>query len=160
MIWYETSSPSTWSSVFPLETNHSSHYRSPCVVVGICTHLTVDQQRSVAVMNGKRAMILTVPDSKVHGANMGPTWVLSAPDGPHVGPMNLAIRVSSITNCSLSAFGSVSVLACRDAARKCRSNTSFAWWPWYHRAWWTCSRDCVAWVIVTIYQNFCITWFM
>ena len=23
---------------------------------------------------------------------MGPTWVLTAPDGPHVGPMNLAIR--------------------------------------------------------------------
>ena len=23
---------------------------------------------------------------------MGPTWVLSAPDGPHVGPMNLVIR--------------------------------------------------------------------
>ena len=34
------------------------------------------------------------PDSKVHGANMGPTWVLSAPVGPHVGPMNLAIKVS------------------------------------------------------------------
>ena len=33
------------------------------------------------------------PDSKVYAANMGPTWVLSAPDGPHVGPMNLAIRV-------------------------------------------------------------------
>ena len=32
------------------------------------------------------------PDSKVYGANMGPTWVLSAPDGPHVGPMNLGIR--------------------------------------------------------------------
>ena len=32
------------------------------------------------------------PDSKIHGANMGPTWVLSAPDGPHDGPMNLAIR--------------------------------------------------------------------
>ena len=32
------------------------------------------------------------PDSKVHGANMGPTWVLLAPDGPHVGPMNLAMR--------------------------------------------------------------------
>ena len=31
------------------------------------------------------------PDSKVHGANMGPTWVLSAPGGPHVGLMNLAI---------------------------------------------------------------------
>ena len=35
----------------------------------------------------------TYADSKVHGANMGPTWVLSAPDGSHVGPMNLAIRV-------------------------------------------------------------------
>ena len=33
-----------------------------------------------------------VPESKVHGANMGPTWVLSSPDGPHVGPMNFAIR--------------------------------------------------------------------
>ena len=31
------------------------------------------------------------PDSKVHGAYMGPTWVLSAPGGPNVGPMILAI---------------------------------------------------------------------
>ena len=37
----------------------------------------------------------TLPDSKVHGANMGPTWVLSVPDGPHVGPMNLAIRAGN-----------------------------------------------------------------
>ena len=33
------------------------------------------------------------PNSKVHVAHMGPTWVLSAPGRPHVGPMNLAIRV-------------------------------------------------------------------
>ena len=32
-------------------------------------------------------------DDKVHGANMGPTWVLSAPDEPHVGPMKLAITI-------------------------------------------------------------------
>ena len=41
------------------------------------------------------------PDSKVHWANIGPTWVLSAPDGPHVGSMNLAINeviVCSHTN--------------------------------------------------------------
>ena len=31
------------------------------------------------------------PDIKVHGANMGPTWVLSAAGGPHMGLMNLAI---------------------------------------------------------------------
>ena len=28
----------------------------------------------------------------MHGANMGSTWVLSAPDGPHVDPMNLALK--------------------------------------------------------------------
>ena len=37
-------------------------------------------------------LVVEIPDSKVHGANMGPTWVLSAPDGPHVGSMKLAIR--------------------------------------------------------------------
>ena len=31
------------------------------------------------------------PDSKVHGANMEPTWDLSAAGLPHVSPMNLAI---------------------------------------------------------------------
>ena len=35
-----------------------------------------------------------IPDSKVHGANMGPIWVLPAPVGSHIGPMNLAIRDS------------------------------------------------------------------
>ena len=33
----------------------------------------------------------SIPDSKVHGANMGPTWGRQAPGGSHVGPMNLAI---------------------------------------------------------------------
>ena len=36
-----------------------------------------------------------LPDSQVHGANMRPIWVLTAPDGPHVGPMNLAIRAGA-----------------------------------------------------------------
>ena len=31
------------------------------------------------------------PDSKVHGANMGPIWGPQDPGGPHVGPMNFAI---------------------------------------------------------------------
>ena len=51
-------------------------------------------------------MILTsrdIPDSKVHGVNMGLNWVLSAPDGPHVGPMNHAIRERNGT--SLGGLG-------------------------------------------------------
>ena len=32
-----------------------------------------------------------IPDSKVHGANMGPIWGRQDPGGPHVGPINFAI---------------------------------------------------------------------
>ena len=35
------------------------------------------------------------PDSKIHGANMGPIWGRQDAGGSHVGPMNLAIRVIS-----------------------------------------------------------------
>ena len=49
--------------------------------------IIINQKRSFS-----RNKSLITPDSKVHDANMGPTWDLSAPDGPHVGPMNLAIR--------------------------------------------------------------------
>ena len=41
------------------------------------------------VMSANEPLPEPIPDSKVHGANMGPTWVLSAPDGPHVGPHEL-----------------------------------------------------------------------
>ena len=41
------------------------------------------------------------PDNKLHGANMGSIWVLSAPDGPHVSPMNFAIWVSAIVDLML-----------------------------------------------------------
>ena len=37
------------------------------------------------------------PESKGHGANMGPTWVLSAPGGTHVDPMTLAIRENTVS---------------------------------------------------------------
>ena len=38
------------------------------------------------------SLIYHHPDSKVHGAYMGPMWGRQDPGGPHVGPMNLAIR--------------------------------------------------------------------
>ena len=46
-------------------------------------------------------VILHYPDGKVHGANIGPTWALSVPDGTHIGPMNLAIRVTIIISLQL-----------------------------------------------------------
>ena len=39
----------------------------------------------------------TYPDSKVHGANMGPIWGRQDPGGPHVGHVNLAIWVYQLT---------------------------------------------------------------
>ena len=46
------------------------------------------------------------PDSKVHGANMGPTWGLQDPGGPHEDPMNLVIWKDTPTfqrnSCDLS----------------------------------------------------------
>ena len=62
-----------------------------------------------------------LPDSKVHGANMGPIWVLSAPDGPHVGPMNLSIW--AIT-CTRSLINTVLIrvqlfISCSLASNKC-----------------------------------------
>ena len=48
------------------------------------------------------------PDSKFHGANMGPIWGRQDPDGPHVGAMNFAIWValpSPIIAPAMARFG-------------------------------------------------------
>ena len=42
----------------------------------------------VHVAHASQKWVITGLDN-VHGANMGPTWVLSAPDGPHVDPWTL-----------------------------------------------------------------------
>ena len=43
-----------------------------------------------------------IPDSKVHGANMGPIWGRQDPGGPHVGPRIFAIwgNMTGIFNCA------------------------------------------------------------
>ena len=46
---------------------------------------------------------LSIPDSKVHGAIMGPIWGRQDPGGPHVRPMNFAIWDDAIS--CLGALG-------------------------------------------------------
>ena len=58
-------------------------FYSHLIRVDLPTHNVLDLLESLNLVN---------PDSKVHRDNTGPTSVLSAPDGPHVGPMHLAIR--------------------------------------------------------------------
>ena len=60
---------------------------------GIFICIIIFSEKNVCEMETSTVCVDYFPDSKVHGTNMGPTWVLSAPDGPHIGPMNLAIWV-------------------------------------------------------------------
>ena len=51
------------------------------------------------------------PDSKVHGANVGPTWVRPAPGVPHFGPTNFDIGVLPVKSghwCSRGTSNSAS----------------------------------------------------
>ena len=48
-------------------------------------------RRTLFSLEINRNLSNTVPDSKVHGANMRTIWGRQDPGGPHVGPMNLAI---------------------------------------------------------------------
>ena len=45
----------------------------------------------MAQLLSKSVLHMRLPDSKVHGANMGPIWGWQDPGGLRVGPMNLAI---------------------------------------------------------------------
>ena len=104
----------------------------------------------------------TNPDRKVHGANMRPTWVLSAPDGPHVGPMNFVIReilamggyslLASLSN-SIMNPAMVSTVRFYDRnelygspdVRNCRM-PNFLGWAFFGKCFWGDGRHCrTAW---------------
>ena len=61
------------------------------------------------VPGGNYQKIQHTPDSKVNGANMGPTWGRQDPGGPRVGPMNLAIWDVSFIGSSADTWNKYSV---------------------------------------------------
>ena len=67
------------------------HY---CIKPSICEHKAKYIPRITYMVHA----YTHIPDSKIPGANLGPTCVLSEPDGPHIGPMNLAIRDPSLNS--------------------------------------------------------------
>ena len=52
-----------------------------------CTMAVTEAHTSIIMYEAAHG----IPDSKVHGINMGPIWGRQDPGGPHVGPMDLAI---------------------------------------------------------------------
>ena len=66
----------------------SSECRAPADAsrqISHCAACTTVMTANVAVYGPRDA-----PNSKAHGANMGPIWGRHDPGGPHVGPMNFA----------------------------------------------------------------------
>ena len=49
------------------------------------------------VVHNTRRRQKSIPDSKVHGANMGPIWGRQDPGGPHDGNINFAIWDVSVS---------------------------------------------------------------
>ena len=76
MRWGQIFSLMIYNTGTALNTHNSSH------IVGFWDEYFTERTQIVPIKT---------PDKKIYGANMGPTWVLSAPGGPHVGLMNLAI---------------------------------------------------------------------
>ena len=74
-----------------------------CRVIVVDKHHIESCASWIVVIFGSGNMFTTrsqyISESKVHLVNMGPIWVLSAPDGPLVDPMNLAIRDRKKTWC-------------------------------------------------------------
>ena len=64
-----------------------------------------------------------MPDSKVHGANMGPTWGRQDPGGPHVGHVNLAIWDAFVYTC-VASVGSFGILSSNMGFQKSTWQTS------------------------------------
>ena len=51
----------------------------------------LSQPLYIALHQWRHGQLSHIPDSKLHGANMGLIWGRQDPGGPHVGPMNLVI---------------------------------------------------------------------
>ena len=61
------------------------------------------------------------PDSKDHGAYMGPTWGRQDPGGRHVGPMILAIWDAEVSIVSIMDKIDRVILGCSPCRNKCKT---------------------------------------
>ena len=93
-------------------------YQNKYMIDKDCVARTVDSVR-------------VLPDSKIHGANMGPNWVLSAPDGPHVGPRNLVIRAVFAKARLIASLSPGWILPSSDYTFRRSNRHSVASWQWY-----------------------------
>ena len=68
------------------------------------------------IKTSMNSLVQRVTDSKVHGANMEPTWGRQEPGGPHIGHMNFAIWGG--LGCQAIAWTSADLLSIRSTGNK------------------------------------------
>ena len=108
-----------WPTPITAELRFRSHHSMPSTL-NMTQDFTYEEFRTTKNWNAfalhmaptskTLGLVSASPDNKVDEANMGPTWVLSDPDGPHVGPMNLAIREDMLALCYTAVLTCVRVL--------------------------------------------------
>ena len=95
---WESSLPGAQSSPLPVTRMASiSHQLSPLLVTSNTKRTALLLKDMGYNMNVSVVMKLDHPDSKVHGAIMGPVWGRQDPCRPHGGPMNFATWASMNT---------------------------------------------------------------
>ena len=106
--WFDTLSCPLWRHCNAMATLPYSYYlcevceeKFPGLLVTVSCRKgpqSFQERLSELLCNKHRfQMVHVYPDSKVYGANMGPTLGRQDPGGSHVGPVNLAICVESQT---------------------------------------------------------------
>ena len=94
-----------WTSIHPSGQRYTILYPlSTCPVVWVIDEeVTIEAFQSDGkhtVAGDRRATLAQI--ARFMGPTWEPTWVLSAPDGPHVGPMNLAVRGRGLVQYGIS----------------------------------------------------------
>ena len=77
------------------------HYNSTALYLALYLIIFTRHRYIVYFVSSKSdlfslSLFCDIPDSKVHGANMGSIWGQQAPGGPHVGPMNFLFGIVTV----------------------------------------------------------------
>ena len=85
-----------WSSSSAMISKCSPNWFQHCIMIAVIwniNHIMGVYQYNNIPSKTFRTVLLLAQIARFMGPNMGPTWALSAPDGPQVGPMSLAITL-------------------------------------------------------------------
>ena len=78
----------TWTICISIKIHQDTcleFHRARPVILTACYNVQVQP-----TLTATNVMVINYPESKVHGANIGPIWGRQDPGGPHVGPMKFA----------------------------------------------------------------------